>query len=212
MNMNYQIPVKKLSNLVHTVSDTSFLSDFVNQSYYGVVWDRQIPTNIQDWLNKTDPSSIPSFREICHKNEAREKIVNIFENSLLIKQIETEWLIQDITKLTKVFSNLMKVDYIRLRMEVVSTNSCRKFHMDAVKSRLICTYRGQGTQYGISMDGTDPKNFKTTPTGSPILLRGTLWIENNPKLILHRSPPIEGTGETRFVFVIDPIFDLENEI
>jgi len=34
--------------------------------------------------------------------------------------------------------------------------------MDAVKSRLICTYRGQGTQYGISMDGSDPKNFKNS--------------------------------------------------
>ena len=43
MNMNYQILVKKLSNLVHTVSDASFLSDFINQSCYGIVWDRQIP-------------------------------------------------------------------------------------------------------------------------------------------------------------------------
>ena len=212
MNMNYQISVEKLSNLVHTVSDVSFLSDFINQSYYCVVWDRQIPINIQDWLNKTDPSLIPSFREICHKNEVSKKIINIFENSKLTNKKNTEWLIQDITNLSEVFSNLMKVDYIRLRMEVVSTNSCRKFHVDAVKGRLICTYRGQGTQYGISIDGNDPKNFKTTPTGSPILLRGTLWIENNPKIILHRSPPIEGTGETRFVFVLDPIFDPENEV
>jgi hypothetical protein len=83
MNMNYQISVEKLSNLVHTVSDVSFLSDFINQSYYGVVWDRQIPINIQDWLNKTDPSLIPSFREICHKNEVSKKIINIFENSKL---------------------------------------------------------------------------------------------------------------------------------
>ena len=36
--------------------------------------------------------------------------------------------------------------------------------------------------------------------------------ENNTIMILHRSPPIEGTGETRFVFVIDPIFDPENEV
>ena len=209
--MNYQIPVKKLSNLVHTVSDASFLSDFINQSYYGVIWDRHIPVKIQDWLNKIDPKLIPSFRHIFHKNEVIKSINKIFENSLS-KDTQINWLIQDITRLSKVFSNLMKVDYIRLRMEVVSTNSCRKFHMDAVKSRLICTYRGQGTQYGISIDGNDPKNFKTTPTGSPILLRGTLWTDDNSRLILHRSPPIEGTGETRFVFVIDPIFDLENEI
>ena len=67
MNMNYQISVEKLSNLVHTVSDVSFLSDFVNQSYYGVVWDRQIPINIQDWLNKTDPSLIQALEKFAIK-------------------------------------------------------------------------------------------------------------------------------------------------
>ncbi len=211
MNLNYQIPLDELSNLVHTIDDVSQLSDFVEQPYYGVIWERHIPVNIQDWLNKIDPKLIPSFRHIFHKNEVSKNINNIFENSLS-KDTQINWLIQDITRLSKLFSSLMNVDYIRLRMEVVSTNSCRKFHIDTVKSRLICTYRGQGTQYGKSIDGNDPKQFNTTPTSSPILLRGTLWTDNNTIMILHRSPPIEGTGETRFVFVIDPIFDPENEV
>ena len=210
MNFNYQTSIKELSKLVHTVNDDDYLSDFIDQFYFGLIWDRQIPVNIQDWLNKVDPKLIPSFRQIFHKNEINKHINKIFKNSL-IKQKETEWLVQDIIRLSRLFSNLMNVDYLRLRMEGVSTNSCRKFHIDAVKSRLICTYRGQGTQYGLSMDGNDPEQFQTTPTSSPILLRGTLWFEDKLKMILHRSPPIEGTGETRFVFVIDPIFDLENE-
>ena len=211
MNFNYQTSTKELSKLVHTINDDDYLSDFIDQFYFGLIWDRQIPVNIQDWLNKVDPKLIPSFRQIFHKNEINKHINKIFKNSL-IKQKETEWLVQDIIRLSRLFSNLMNVDYLRLRMEVVSTNSCRKFHIDAVKSRLICTYRGQGTQYGLSMDGNDPEQFKTTPTSSPILLRGTLWVEDKFRMILHRSPPIEGTGETRFVFVIDPIFDLENEV
>ena len=211
MNFNYQTSTKELSKLVHTVNDDDYLSDFIDQFYFGLIWDRQIPVNIQDWLNKVDPKLIPSFRQIFHKNEINKHINKIFKNSL-IKQKETEWLVQDIIRLSRLFSNLMNVDYLRLRMEVVSTNSCRKFHIDAVKSRLICTYRGQGTQYGLSMDGNDPEQFKTTPTSSPILLPGTLWVEDKLNMILHRSPPIEGTGETRFVFVIDPIFDLENEV
>ena len=211
MNFNYQTSTKELSKLVHTVNDDDYLSDFIDQFCFGLIWDRQIPVNIQDWLNKVDPKLIPSFRQIFHKNEINKHINKIFKNSL-IKQKETEWLVQDIIRLSRLFSNLMNVDYLRLRMEVVSTNSCRKFHIDAVKSRLICTYRGQGTQYGKSIDRNDPKQFNTTPTSSPILLRGTLWTENNSIMILHRSPPIEGTGETRFVFVIDPIFDPKNEV
>jgi G3E family GTPase len=47
----------------------------------------------------------------------------------------------------------------------------------------------------------------TAPTGSPIMLRGTLWPQQPNKSVLHHSPPIEGTGETRLVLVLDPIFD-----
>ena len=59
------------------------------------------------------------------------------------------------------------------------------------------------------MDGSDPKNLRLH-----LLVPLFYWAhfdENNPKIILHRSPPIEGT-EKLDLFVIDPIFDLENEI
>ena len=104
MNLNYQIPIEELSNLVHTIDDVSHLSDFVEQSYYGVIWDRHIPVNIQDWLNKIDPKLIPNFRHIFHKNEVIKSINKIFENSLS-KDTQINWLIQDITRLSKLFSS-----------------------------------------------------------------------------------------------------------
>lgn len=101
--------------------------------------------------------------------------------------------------------------YVRLRLSRVTANACSKFHIDAITARLVCTYRGTGTQYGISHDGGGPKRMFTVPTGSPILLRGTLWPESPRSGLLHRSPPIEGSGETRLVLVLDPIFDPEEE-
>ncbi|MEM9139786.1 MAG: DUF1826 domain-containing protein, partial [Pseudomonadota bacterium] len=68
-----------------------------------------------------------------------------------------------------------------------------------------CTYRGTGTQYGIAGQGTEPENAVTVPTGAPILMRGTLWPERPSAGLLHRSPPIEGTGETRLVLILDPV-------
>jgi len=105
----------------------------------------------------------------------------------------------------------MSAPYLRLRLDVVRTNACRKFHIDAVTARLICTYRGTGTQYGISTDGADPKRVFTVPTGAPIILRGTLWPADLPSGLLHRSPPIVDTGETRLLLVIDPVFDPEKD-
>ncbi|MEW7008160.1 DUF1826 domain-containing protein [Lentilitoribacter sp. EG35] len=30
--------------------------------------------------------------------------------------------------------------------------------------------------------------------------------------LLHRSPPIDGTGETRLLLVLDPVSDPENDV
>jgi hypothetical protein len=101
--------------------------------------------------------------------------------------------------------------YMSLRLEPITSNACRKLHIDAITARLVCTYRGTGTQYGISQDGAEPECIFTVPTGTPILLRGTLWPEQPRSGLLHRSPPIEGSGKTRLVLVLDPTFDLEEE-
>jgi hypothetical protein len=121
-------------------------------------------------------------------------------------------LVEDIVALADMFSGIMNAPYLRLRLDVIETNACRKFHMDAVTARLVCTYRGTGTQYGTADGDQDPRHIVTVPTGAPILLRGSNWPVTTNGDLRHRSPPIEGTGETRLVFVVDPIFDLDGEM
>ena len=125
---------------------------------------------------------------------------------------ERTWLETDIFLLADTLSALMSTRYMRLRLDVVTTNACRKFHIDAITARLVCTYRGSGTQYGVSRDDGDPEHIDETPTGFPILLRGTRWPPQATTDVLHRSPPIEGTGEIRLVLVLDPVFDMDDEI
>ena len=120
-------------------------------------------------------------------------------------------LVDDISAMADIFSDVMQVPYVRLRLDVITTNACRKFHIDAVTARLVCTYRGTGTQYGVSVDGAEPEHVFTVPTSSPIVLRGTLWPEAPSSGLRHRSPPIEGTGETRLVLVLDPLNELEED-
>lgn len=110
------------------------------------------------------------------------------------------------------FADLLTSKYLRLRLDVVTNNACRKFHVDAITARLVCTYRGTGTQYGISTNGNDPDWVFTVQTGAPMLLRGTLWPEHPRSGLRHRSPPIEGTGETRLVLVVDPIADSADQV
>ncbi|MEO1331185.1 MAG: DUF1826 domain-containing protein, partial [Pseudomonadota bacterium] len=124
---------------------------------------------------------------------------------------ERDLLIEDVAALAHGFAKIADASYLRVRLDVVTTNACRKFHIDSVTARLICTYRGTGTQYGNSsgksFGGGEPQTVLTAPTGSPMVLRGTLWPEDPPSGLLHRSPPIAGTGETRLLLVLDPVDD-----
>lgn len=174
------------------------------------IWRRQIPADIQKWLNALDPSRLPYGRVVLPQAAIADTVQHLCDRSALPAGRERDWLQADITSLAARVSDLLSSRFLRLRLDVVTNNACRKFHIDAISARLICTYRGTGTQYGTSMNGADPSNVFTVQTGSPILLRGTHWPEQPPSGLLHRSPPIEGTTETRLLLVLDPVHDPED--
>lgn len=100
---------------------------------------------------------------------------------------------------------------VRIRLEVVETDACRKFHADHVTLRTITSYLGQGTQWidaGIdaaSANRADPVGgpaMRQLGTGDVGMFKGRLW--QAAPTILHRSPPIAGSGEQRLILAIDP--------
>lgn len=171
------------------------------------IWRRQSLPAFQSWVDGLDPARLPSARVILRPEAVRASVLQICEASGTPDRAERAMLSDDVAALADIFADVMRAKWLRLRFDVVTTNACRKFHIDAVTARLICTYRGTGTQYGISTDGAEPLRVFTVPTGAPILLRGTRWPESPKSGLLHRSPPIEGTGETRLVLVLDPAMD-----
>ena len=175
------------------------------------IWRRQPDRGFQSWLDRLAPEHLPNGRIVVRREALPDALVQLCDIAQTPQCAERAYLIDDAAALADLFAGIMQARYLRLRLQAVTTNACRKFHIDAITARLICTYRGSGTQYGISRDGNDPARIFTVPTGSPVLLRGTLWPEKPGLGLLHRSPPIEGTEETRLVLAIDPVFDPEDE-
>ena len=194
------------------VADTpGGLSAIHQPGFAAAIWRRQPSPGFQSWIDALEPERLPKTRVILRPEDVRDAAIEICDASGIPDCAERTLLIDDVVALADIFAGLMRVPYLRLRFDVVTTNACRKFHIDAVTARLICTYRGMGTQYGISTDGAEPRRVFTVPTGAPILLRGTLWPERAKSgLLVHRSPPIEGTGQTRLVLVLDPICDVDD--
>lgn len=177
-----------------------------------VIWRRTPPPGFQTWIDALPPERLPQSRIVLRPNMVRSATREVFDIAETPAGPERDWLLNDVTSLAGMFAKLMDAPFLRVRFDVITTNACRKFHIDAVTARLVCTYHGLGTQYGISTGGADPEHVFTTPTGSPILLRGTRWPTQPRSGLLHRSPPIEGTGETRLVLVLDPLEEFEEEI
>jgi hypothetical protein len=171
------------------------------------IWRRSPAPIFQSWIDALDPDQLPRARVMLRPEDVRKAATQICETCGTPEGPERRMLVDDTAVLARIFADLMRARFLALRFDVTATNACRKFHIDTVTARLVCTYRGTGTQYGFPTVDADPPEVFTVATGAPILLRGKLWPERPNAGLRHRSPPIEGTGETRLVLVLDPIDD-----
>ena len=118
-------------------------------------------------------------------------------------------LVADILALAKRFAELTGQltgnSSLRVRLEGVTTNACKKVHADYTDIRLITTYAGPGTDY--TPHGDPGCCLVRVPTGAVALFKGRLFgaliSEEGHEPCFHRSPPIESSGEARLVLVID---------
>ncbi|MEL7430475.1 MAG: DUF1826 domain-containing protein [Pseudomonadota bacterium] len=178
-------------------------------SVSAVIWKREMNSGFLEWIGSLAVNRLPSARVVTTVAHLPKVMMAICNSVHVPYSMHRRVLIDDATRLAAHFADLMRVQAVRIRFDVVNDNACRKFHVDAVTARLVCTYRGPGTQYGNGMQGEEPSRIFSVPSGSPLLLRGTHWPEEVRAGLLHRSPPIEGEDITRLVFVVDPVDDIE---
>lgn len=197
------IPVVGTPKLLSAISDSSTAA---------LIWRRDMPLDVLTWLDTLSPERLPSIRLVLRPGSVGTAVEQVFDAAGMPRGPERSWLEGGIADLAQHFADIMSAPYLRLRLQAVVTDACRKFHIDAITARLICTYRGPGTQYGISEGGAEPEHPAQVATGVPMILRGTRWPSDAPARLVHRSPPIAGTGTTRFVLVLDPVETLEDEI
>ena len=207
MPLSSQSPKTPLQrpNLLSVLSVSSW-PDFRQQTRPredAVVWQRSLPEPVQDWLAQIPDVQLPSGRFCLAPNDVGACIEQLFREAGLADHPALAWLCQDAQWLAEQVARVQAGSKLRLRLEPVFDNACRKFHVDNVVARLICTYRGPGTQ--LSMETGETEEIATLPTGAPVLLKGKQWSQKEIIGLHHRSPPIEGTGLSRLVLVLEPV-------
>ncbi|TVR80640.1 MAG: DUF1826 domain-containing protein [Saprospirales bacterium] len=127
-------------------------------------------------------------------------------------------ILNDICSLLELFKEITQGEYFKLLLATVNTNMCRRFHTDLNDLRLLCTYSGPGTLWleddnvdrlALNNGGNnesiviDKNRIKHAETGHVVVLKGALYGKVGTRAIVHRSPTIEESGESRLLLRID---------
>jgi Protein of unknown function (DUF1826) len=104
---------------------------------------------------------------------------------------------------------------VRVRIETKVNDGCRLFHTDNVPLRMICTYRGPGTQWlperifdraelgrGNNDFVLDWSAVRELDTGDVAVMKGLRFPGSTTDALVHRSP-LASPAQPRVVVVID---------
>ena len=124
--------------------------------------------------------------------------------------------ISDIVRLYTLFTSQTVRKRVRMQIEVVDSDMCRYFHIDNYRQRLLCTYRGPGTEWldpdNVNLDclgngcnnhiAKDMDKINRAKTFEVLLIKGAKY-EGKDKSVVHRSPPIKKDRLKRILLKID---------
>lgn len=165
------------------------------------LWSREIGAGLQEELAEFALGQVDDVRLTTSADRLEDDLSVALDEAAYPP---SPWLLADIQKLAQAQAGLTQSSGVEIRLEVVESNSCYKFHADYVTCRLITTYIGKGTQWIEARYREEPEPpIQQLSVGEVGFFKGRLW-QDSPT-ILHRSPPIGGTGEQRLLLVIDPV-------
>jgi len=129
----------------------------------------------------------------------------------------------DIALLADMLAELLDAETIGYRLEVVGKAMCPRLHVDRVGIRLLCTYRGPGTEWvedasvdrrflGAASGGQPDESsglllrahrIEAIPAFAVALLKGSLWQGNGGRGIVHLSPVLAADEAPRVLLAMD---------
>lgn len=183
-------------------------------------WQRPVDRIIAEWLDSHVDNLGRGFRQTLSPGE-------IPDLGHLPAGAGREALATDVGLLAEMFGELLDATTIGMRLEVVRQAMCPRLHVDRVGIRLLCTYRGPGSEWvedaaverrflGAASGGQPDESsglllpgyrIERIPTFAVTLLKGSLWQDSGGLGIVHRSPAIaEGLG-ARVLVALDASWD-----
>ncbi|WP_237885175.1 DUF1826 domain-containing protein [Pseudomonas sp. PGPR40] len=210
-------PSLKLRSVIRQVQGdtpkalTGILDDDVNLA----LWQRQLPTHIADFGRLLLSLNEPLAESLSLEMPSDDAEPNLHGLASGFSDLEGyEGFIADVSWLVSAFACLLGAQRIGLRLRVLDTAMCPRFHVDHVPVRLITTYAGIGSQWlkegamdrrqlgKPEAEPQDDSRIQQITSGEVALLKGEKWHGNEGFGLIHRSPQ-PAPGERRLILTLD---------
>ena len=180
-------------------------------------WTRSLAEPVTHYLEKQMQASLQPVRcPVERKNLSKQLSAAraIWEDT---RSPESDLFWKDVHDITRDFLEFSKDGTGTLHLKVVADDACSKFHVDGYRLRLFTSYLGPGTEW-LPEDAVNrhalgttneqivkkPTRFQCMGTGHVGILKGEIPNQDQyVQGIVHRSPPLQGTGHRRLILRVD---------
>jgi len=175
-------------------------------------WQRSPDPAWAKWLAAMPARDLPTCQLEVAPDDADRALNAQFDACGTLSGEPRDAFVADIAGLVARFAALAASRSVRLRLDTVTGDACRRWHRDCVPLRMICTYLGPGTLWVppavgatvLAKPDDDAPQALAFEAADVALFKGCGWPGQEHDVgVVHRSPRIAGTGITRLVLVLD---------
>ncbi len=200
-----------------SAAEATILADIYDEDVNVSIWQRELTSEL-DISIKQFLLKHPDFHTAMSVSPQRVKFALQEE----IGSVEFQPLLNDVEELVDMFSCLFELSNVGLRLKVLNSAMCPKFHVDKVPCRMVTSYYGPGTEWlpheyvdrsklghgskGMTDDESglysNNSSIHQLNVGEVALLKGENWTDNEGAGLVHRSPSLS-SGERRLLLSLD---------
>lgn len=174
-----------------------------------VIWRRAQPLCLRTWLERLDTAQLPDLRLLAPPSDLGRALVPLLDAHGMPQDDMRDLLVRDIAELAAAFARIARTDLVDVRLERVAHDGCWRFHRDCVEARLLTTYRGPATEWVAPHHAERALRAQTHYDGplerfaihDVAIFKGSR--AGAGRGIVHRSPPIVGTGAVRLLLCLN---------
>ncbi len=172
------------------------------------IWRRALPVGIIHAIDHLPLNTVEGWRLTTDVEVLQAGVRKAMSSCGIEHEELRRYFASDMCRLARVFVAGTGVQQLEVRFEVVKNDACSKFHTDNYPERLAVTYTGPGT-VAVPSDYAEDALQEQQAYSGPILEIPRIWAalfagkrEDRAGLV-HRSPRIAGTGQSRLFFCMN---------